>query len=228
MMSLFLFACCLFAMPLASSLILCTSTIALAGICRAVIAWVPFALLGHEITDSIQQDSWDEPLGESQKSTTGSLVGIHNLAMALPQIFATIEAAIIFCLLGSQSFTEDVVVGGSFELVVYRLWEQHYLPGSFVRMLIGFENFSGRRKFSKAYSMNVSSLNNKRLESNLTAVSQNQPFRVTRKTTKKRLPVLAGVEDHIGFSDNGLISQQEIQKQFPNIYTCIHSIIFFR
>jgi solute carrier family 45, member 1/2/4 len=110
-LSLFLFACCLFAMPLASSLIVCTSTIALAGICRAVTAWVPFALLGHEIAYSIEQGSWDEPRDESLKSTTGSLVGIHNLAMALPQVIATFEAAIIFWVLGSQDLTEDVVVG---------------------------------------------------------------------------------------------------------------------
>jgi solute carrier family 45, member 1/2/4 len=112
MLSLLLFACCLFAMPLASSLTVCTLTIALAGISRAVTAWVPFALLGQEIAHLMEQDSWNDSPGPSQKSVTGSLVGIHNVAMALPQVIATIEATIIFWLLGSgRDVIEDVSVG---------------------------------------------------------------------------------------------------------------------
>ncbi|RCI09887.1 hypothetical protein L249_8427 [Ophiocordyceps polyrhachis-furcata BCC 54312] len=108
--SLVLFALAMFCCPFVSSVEAATALIGVAGITWAMALWAPWAIIGAEINrrDGKRQSSprqeddegeADEALGEEEEEEgdeAGVVLGIHNMAIAVPQIVATVGSSIIF------------------------------------------------------------------------------------------------------------------------------------
>ncbi|RDA92249.1 hypothetical protein CP533_5695 [Ophiocordyceps camponoti-saundersi (nom. inval.)] len=136
--SLVLFAGAMFCCPLVSSVEAATALIGVAGITWAMALWAPWAIIGAEINRrdalartrkrSSGQDATDEDddatvteeEAENDKDEAGVVLGIHNMAIAVPQIIATVGSSIIFKLwqkprgtAGDRSIGVVMALGGA-------------------------------------------------------------------------------------------------------------------
>jgi solute carrier family 45 protein 1/2/4 len=97
-MSHLLYVLCIFATVFISSTEIAIAIITITGISWGVTQWAPFALLGNEI--AIYQDEKAFAIeGDDKQSTTnqsGAIMGIHNAAISIPQIFAALGSSLIF------------------------------------------------------------------------------------------------------------------------------------
>lgn len=68
--------------------------IALAGIPWAVTQWVPFAIVGYEVSSLglTGADGSDEAAG----SQAGAILGLHNLAISLPQVISGLISSVTY------------------------------------------------------------------------------------------------------------------------------------
>ncbi|ORX86098.1 MFS general substrate transporter [Anaeromyces robustus] len=82
--------------------------ISLCGISWAVSMWVPFALIGEylEIYNA-NQDSKNDDEEESDKLSSGIILGIHNMYVVLPQFVVTFLSSIFFALIKILEIQED-------------------------------------------------------------------------------------------------------------------------
>lgn len=68
--------------------------IALAGIPWAVTQWVPFAIVGYEISSLGLTGVRDED--NSDKSDSGAIMGVHNMAISLPQVLSGLVSSLTY------------------------------------------------------------------------------------------------------------------------------------
>ncbi|PFH58260.1 hypothetical protein XA68_13929 [Ophiocordyceps unilateralis] len=121
--SLVLFAVVMFCCPLVNSVEAATGLIGVAGITWAMALWAPWAIIGAEISrrDALARarkpgddgrggpghgtsttpgegaaTTEDEVEDEEADDQAGVVLGIHNMAIAVPQIVATVGSSIIF------------------------------------------------------------------------------------------------------------------------------------
>lgn len=90
-----------------------TALIGVAGLPWALMLWAPFAIIGVEI--AAHQHSVGDDRGRAADTGAGAIVGLHNLATSLPQIFAAVISSGIFWLAqatGSQDGTAWVLRAG--------------------------------------------------------------------------------------------------------------------
>lgn len=94
------------------------------GLCWAVTAWIPFALVGemiHELSDTQPTSPPEQPACENTtpgsptwsetqsllKATRpmsgGTILGIHNLAIVIPQFISSLAASVIFKIASAAS-----------------------------------------------------------------------------------------------------------------------------
>lgn len=108
-----LYALLMFATFLVTSQKGATALIGVAGLSWALMLWAPFAIIGTEIAARHQSIGDD---GERSADTAaGAIVGLHNVATSLPQIFAAMISSGIFWLaqtMGSQEGTAWVLRAG--------------------------------------------------------------------------------------------------------------------
>lgn len=111
--SLVLFAVVMFCCPLVETVEAATALIGAAGITWAMALWAPWAIIGAEISrrngvrkvghrdirtapttgDEEEEDDDDD---DDEDDQAGVILGIHNMAIAVPQIVATLGSSIIF------------------------------------------------------------------------------------------------------------------------------------
>lgn len=68
--------------------------IALAGIPWAVTQWVPFAIVGYEISSLGLTGVRDED--NSDESDSGAIMGVHNMAISLPQVLSGLVSSLTY------------------------------------------------------------------------------------------------------------------------------------
>ncbi|PHH73925.1 hypothetical protein CDD80_3459 [Ophiocordyceps camponoti-rufipedis] len=107
--SLVLFAVVMFCCPLVETVEAATALIGVAGITWAMALWAPWAIIGAEISRrngarkvghgggvGTAPTTGDEAGDDDQDDQAGVILGIHNMAIAVPQIVATLGSSIIF------------------------------------------------------------------------------------------------------------------------------------
>jgi solute carrier family 45 protein 1/2/4 len=132
----FIFAGCMFSTLWVRSIEGATTIIAIVGISWALTLWAPFAIISAEVSkrDKLRRqrnlqamsdpDSDTENLVFEKEDQAGVILGIHNMAIATPQILATVTSSIIFKFLqkprgvpGDRSYSVVLAVGGLSTLV---------------------------------------------------------------------------------------------------------------
>ncbi|KAF5024279.1 hypothetical protein F66182_3647 [Fusarium sp. NRRL 66182] len=109
-LSLILFSACMFATPFVRTVKAATILVGLVGITWAMTLWAPWAIISAEISrrDAIiraqkirsaarrANDPGAEDNEEEEIDQAGVILGIHNMAIAAPQIIATVGSSVIF------------------------------------------------------------------------------------------------------------------------------------
>jgi solute carrier family 45 protein 1/2/4 len=72
--------------------------ISIIGICWSVAIWAPFAIISTELQEQSSSVSDMEYKGDSEEQDTssGAVLGLHNVAIAVPQILAALCGSAIF------------------------------------------------------------------------------------------------------------------------------------
>jgi solute carrier family 45 protein 1/2/4 len=140
-----IFATCMFSTLIVRSIAAATALIGIVGIPWAITLWAPFAIISAEVSkrDALRRSkksaqtsreaSDDDPydiestgivLVDEKEDQAGVILGIHNMAIASPQILATFGSSIIFKFLqkprgtpGDRSIAVVLAAGGLFTLV---------------------------------------------------------------------------------------------------------------
>lgn len=126
------FATCMFSTLIVRSIAAATALIGVVGISWALTLWAPFAIISAEVSkrDALRRSraalaQTDGAGGMVLKEDqAGVILGIHNMAIAAPQIVATIGSSIIFKFLqkprgtpGDRSISVVLAAGGVSTLV---------------------------------------------------------------------------------------------------------------
>ena len=144
--SLVLFAGCMFCTVLARSVAAATTIIGIAGVTWAMTLWAPWAIISAEISHrdvaarakklrtmasdeaAVEDTSGDDDLEPGRQEDTetdqaGVILGVHNMALAVPQMIATVGSSIVFRFIqkprgtpGDHSFAIVMALGGLFVL----------------------------------------------------------------------------------------------------------------
>lgn len=124
MLSLFLFSGSMSCTVLVTSVRAATIIIGLVGITWALTLWAPWAIISAEISRRdarlrAQRQRNPGVTEEEPVDQAGVILGIHNMAIAAPQIFATVGSSIIFKFLqkprgtpGDHSIAVVMALGG--------------------------------------------------------------------------------------------------------------------
>lgn len=137
-----IFATCMFSTLLVRSITAATILIGVVGISWALTLWAPFAIISaevskrdalrrsresaqsHQHTLTTDEDPESHPAPKHEEDQAGVILGIHNMAIASPQILATIGSSIIFKFLqkprgtpGDRSISVVLAAGGLSTLV---------------------------------------------------------------------------------------------------------------
>lgn len=96
------FAVTMFATFLVTSQAAATFVVASAGLSWALTLWAPFAIIGNELAkrqsfqDSANFMDGEEDSSASSEVQAGAVMGLHNVAISAPQIFAAFVCSGIF------------------------------------------------------------------------------------------------------------------------------------
>ncbi|KAK0129490.1 hypothetical protein ONS96_000059 [Cadophora gregata f. sp. sojae] len=174
-----IFATCMFSTLIVRSITAATILIGVVGISWALTLWAPFAIISAEVSKrdalrrsrdaaqahnhhSLDTDHDADPESNSpenkkpEEDQAGVILGIHNMAIASPQILATIASSIIFKFLqkprgtpGDRSISVVLAAGGLSTLVAAyltsRIKDEVELPGE----LVGGQTREQRRSMSQ-------------------------------------------------------------------------------
>ncbi|KAL8791646.1 MAG: hypothetical protein Q9195_005729 [Heterodermia aff. obscurata] len=91
-------ALCLLGSTASSSFLAATSCVALLGIPWALTQWAPYAILGAEIASPPPPSPTRVSHADGEKSQAGTVMGVHNMAIAVPQIVSALLSSGIFAL----------------------------------------------------------------------------------------------------------------------------------
>jgi len=93
-----IFAGCMFSTLIVRSIAAATALIGIVGISWALTLWAPFAIISAEVSkrDALRRTMERNGHEIPQEDQAGLILGIHNMAVAAPQILATIGSSIIF------------------------------------------------------------------------------------------------------------------------------------
>lgn len=129
-----IFATCMFSTLVVRSIEGATALIGIVGISWALTLWAPFAIISAEVSKrdklrrqrirNLSDDSDPEHNVFEKEDQAGVILGIHNMAIASPQIIATVGSSIIFKFLqkprgvpGDRSYSVVLAAGGICTLV---------------------------------------------------------------------------------------------------------------
>jgi solute carrier family 45 protein 1/2/4 len=105
------YAACMLSIPFITTTQAVTIIVCLLGIPWSITIWVPYALIGIEISGIRQAAALGSNTG-SLHDSTGAILGVHNAAIALPQILATLGASLIFWGMGNAGLSWVIACGG--------------------------------------------------------------------------------------------------------------------
>lgn len=129
----FIFAGCMFSTLFVRSIGAATALIGVVGVSWALTLWAPFAIISAEVSKRDALRRVREARGEEvpPEDQAGLILGIHNMAVAAPQILATIGSSIMFKIFqkprgtpGDRSISMVLAAGGLFTLVAAYLTSQ--------------------------------------------------------------------------------------------------------
>ncbi len=118
------FAVAMFATTMVTSQAAATLLVSSVGLSWALTHWAPFAIIGNELGNLAARQSFstsahgfpdDEMSNNSMEVQAGAVMGLHNVAISAPQIFAALACSLIFALaksLGSDDGTGWVLRAG--------------------------------------------------------------------------------------------------------------------
>ncbi|RDW57828.1 MFS general substrate transporter-30 [Coleophoma crateriformis] len=110
MVSHMLYAICMLATMFISSISGTYALVGIAGVCWAVTIWAPYAIISTSLLDSTDIHQNDDGAGSEQR--LGTVIGIHNVAIAVPQILAALLCSFVFWMFdGSGSSLTDDSIG---------------------------------------------------------------------------------------------------------------------
>ncbi|VDB87634.1 Bgt-474 [Blumeria graminis f. sp. tritici] len=129
-----IFSTCMFSTLIVRSVSAATALISIVGICWALTLWAPFAIISAEVSkrDALRRSriaaarssSQFDLAADANEDQAGVILGIHNMSIAAPQIFATVGSSIVFRFLqkprgtpGDQSMSFVLAAGGIFTVV---------------------------------------------------------------------------------------------------------------
>lgn len=135
-----IFAGCMFSTLAVRSIGAATALIGVVGISWALTIWAPFAIISAEVSkrdafrrarssthrhSNLDTDVEGHPgQEEEEEDQAGIVLGIHNMAIATPQILATLGSSVMFRFLqkprgtpGDRSYAAVLAAGGVFTLV---------------------------------------------------------------------------------------------------------------
>jgi solute carrier family 45 protein 1/2/4 len=124
-----IFATCMFSTLFVRSVGGATALIGIVGVSWALTLWAPFAIISAEISklEEVRRLRASSPDDNNNNNTTdqaGIVLGIHNMSVSSPQIFATVGSSIIFKFLqkprgtpGDHSIAVVLAAGGLSTLV---------------------------------------------------------------------------------------------------------------
>jgi solute carrier family 45 protein 1/2/4 len=103
-----LFALCMFSTFFIHSQIAATVLAALVGISWAFTLWVPFAIIGREVAARQEKHSkiLEGEFEPAQQDQAGAIMGLHNVAISVPQMLAGLVCGCIFWV-ASRSGSQD-------------------------------------------------------------------------------------------------------------------------
>jgi solute carrier family 45 protein 1/2/4 len=108
MLSHILFAICMLLTIVVTSFTGIFVLVGLSGISWAITIWAPFAIIGAEISDGLVEN----PLLGRYERRQGIVMGLHNVAIASPQVVAAVGSTIIFWMLdGMDHGPQDSSIG---------------------------------------------------------------------------------------------------------------------
>ncbi|KFZ18229.1 hypothetical protein V501_01328 [Pseudogymnoascus sp. VKM F-4519 (FW-2642)] len=116
-----LFAICMFSIPFINTVTTATVLTGAVGISWAMTCWVPYALISTELS-RLNEDR--RPLGEEYETQTGILIGLHNMAIAAPQLVSTLASSLVFWMWNQEAGKNDadalawVLMAGGFSALV--------------------------------------------------------------------------------------------------------------
>ena len=76
-----------------------TALVALLGISWALTLWAPYAIISEEITALAEEEGSNPTRGDAD-AKVGSVMGLHNVAIAAPQVLAALMCSGVFKVLG--------------------------------------------------------------------------------------------------------------------------------
>jgi solute carrier family 45 protein 1/2/4 len=140
MVSHMIYATCMLATMFISSISGTYVLVGIAGISWATTIWAPFAIISIELSadaDTVHNNDPDEnPEASSSNEPAlqvGTVIGLHNIAIAVPQILAALLSSLVFWLLdGSGSAKQEESVGW-----VLRIGGISALVAAFLAMRLG-------------------------------------------------------------------------------------------
>ena len=95
LLSHILFALCMFCTFFISTTTGATVLVSIIGLCWALTLWAPFALISAEISKN-DAAARKKGAGAAKEDQAGVILGLHNVAIAAPQIIATLVSSAIF------------------------------------------------------------------------------------------------------------------------------------
>lgn len=149
MLSHMIYATCMLATILVSSVSGTHVLVGIAGISWAVTIWAPFATISIEISADSHTRQNNDTFDYSQTTSSGeseqragTVIGLHNVAIAIPQIIASLLCGLMFWVFdGSGSPGPEESVGW-----VLRMGGISALAAAFLTMRLGC---SGEVEYSK-------------------------------------------------------------------------------
>jgi solute carrier family 45, member 1/2/4 len=113
----FLFVIAIFSTAFVSSYIAGLVLLSLVGASWAITIWVPFVLIGYDVTRLSNIDEYEiENLmgngagrsGEGPQDRIGGIMGLHNMAISLPQILSALIISALFYTLPLLGLTDVI------------------------------------------------------------------------------------------------------------------------
>ncbi|KUJ15246.1 MFS general substrate transporter [Mollisia scopiformis] len=107
MLSQILYATCMLVTLVVSSLVGTFILVGLAGISWAVTIWAPFAIINTAILSDADDEN-EETGGDNYERGMGTIIGLHNVAIAVPQIVSALVCGFVFWVSERLGFEDGV------------------------------------------------------------------------------------------------------------------------
>ncbi|KAJ2991434.1 hypothetical protein HDV02_003777 [Globomyces sp. JEL0801] len=88
------------------------SVVGLMGISWAIALWVPFTLIGKQLSTPQEYTTIEDPNAHHATLNSGIILGIHNMYICLPQFISTLINMVIFSIVSVDAFGWVIRISG--------------------------------------------------------------------------------------------------------------------